>query len=541
MNLAACCGEADIVQYLLSKGADPHAADSDGWTPIWAAAHHGHADVVRLLVEAKADVNCVCTPQEWTPLHAAFNFLDTVRVLLECGADINKGSELSRTPLDCAIQGGYPETIRVLLGWASKPDLTTASALAALCEAAREGYTEVVSLVLEAGADVNVVDDENESLLSFAMRSGSDTLVRKILEYRPDVDITDENEDTALYRITRSTSVESVRLLANAGAKLNAINSGRSTPLMIAIREENEDVTRYLLGKPAVSATLNMASFRDRATPLHLACQYGSLETVRLLLELGSDPNFDCVEWHGTPLIAATLRSKDEPVGEDGEKQRIIQLLLKKGAVPAASAGDFGHPIISASLACSAEQLKLLLGGGGAPADVRDSFGRKPVHLACYNSLEVLRTLGVADSDFAARDVVGRVPLHYAVLSGQPGLVEEVVARSERVGVDINVKDNDGWTPLLWAARASAVETWNNERRHLTVISFMLRRGADTSTSARGLFRDWTAVEIAQYHHQDKYVDTHGATVSRGGLWPELEGTGYHEYVTDAQSLTPPP
>ncbi|MBE3047009.1 hypothetical protein IMZ48_31685 [Candidatus Bathyarchaeota archaeon] len=41
---------------------------------------------------------------------------------------------------------------------------------------------------------------------------------------------------------------------------------------------------------------------------------------------------------------------------------------------------------------------------------------------------------------------------------------------------------------------------------HDEVISFMLAKGADTSTSARGLFRDWTAVDIAHYHNEDRYV-----------------------------------
>ena len=142
-------------------------------------------------------------------------------------------------------------------------------------------------------------------------------------------------------------------------------------------------------------------------------------------------------------------------------------------------------------------------------ADAQDPLGRKPVHLACYNSLEVLNILDIPDSDFKAKDIVGRVPLLYAALSGQPDLVQEVIARSERVGIGIDVQDTDGWTPLLWAARNSAVKTWSERQRLLQgeVTSLILSKGADKTTSAGGLFQDdWTAIQIAFYHNADRYA-----------------------------------
>lgn len=460
---------------------------------------------MRLLAEAKADVNHVCGDLGHTPMHAAIAYPETVGVLIECGGDVNRVSESSGTPLDHAISMGCLETVIVMLGrLKNKPDLTLASTQAALRDAVLKGYTEVTSLVLEKGADVNTVDETNQSLLSIAMARGQDDLIRTILGYRPDVEVKDADENTALHRIDRWTPVASVRLVVNSGAKLDTMNMSRFTPLMTAIWEGNEDAFRYLLGKAAVTATLNMASLRDRATPLHLACQRSSLEAVQLLIERGSDVNFDCTGRFGTPLMAATFRSGKEL---DAETQQIVQVLLEKGAVPTASSGSLGHPIISASLACSAKLVELLI-DAGAPVDVRDSLDRKPVHLACYNSLEVLSALSVPDSDFAARDVVGRVPLHYAVLSGQVGLVEEVVARSERVGIGIDVHDNDGWTPLLWAARASGVETWIERRlpEYDDVITFLLAKGASTTTSAPGLFRQWTALDVANYHSAYRYV-----------------------------------
>ena len=478
MHVAALLDEVDIVRYLLSKEAKPNASDRNGETAIYIAAYRGYTEVVRLLVEANADVNCVCTGENWTPLHAAIDYPETVRALLRGGGDINIESKKSETPLDYAIRMGYHETVRVILNESKiKPDLNLRSTRIALQNAVLESHTEVVSLVLGAGGDVNAVDGFKQSLLSLSMQFDHEFLVREILVYRPDLNIKDVNENTALHRITRETPVASVRLVVNSGAELNTMNKNKSTPLMIAIWEGNTEVVKYLLSKVAVTSALNMPSLKKRASPLHIACQHGSLETVELLLHAGSNPNFKCDGQYGTPLISAILRTKNE---SEREKQQIIQLLLDRGASPTANGGETRFPIISASETCSAEVVKLLL-KSGASTDVRDSFGRKPVHLACYNSLEVLNALDIPDSDFAACDYVHRVPLHYAAASGQPKLFEEVLARSKRVNIDINERDKSGWTPLGCAELAKIDnKTWSEAQRklHCDVITSMKQRGA---------------------------------------------------------------
>ena len=45
-----------MVQQLLRHGASPNAVDWDGWTPIHAAAHSGHMEIIVLLVGAGAVV-----------------------------------------------------------------------------------------------------------------------------------------------------------------------------------------------------------------------------------------------------------------------------------------------------------------------------------------------------------------------------------------------------------------------------------------------------------------------------------------------------
>ena len=502
VNIATAYHEDEIVRYLITKGANVNSPDSDGWTPIWIAARDGRTELLRMLAEAGANVDTACGENQFTPLHVSACYSDITRVLLEYGADINIAAEESGTALDYAIKSNYPKTVKMILEVSKKkPDLTLESTQRATRNAVSRGYLDVVTMLLEAGANVNIVDDDNTSLLSYAMTLDKADIVRSLLEYRPDLSLRDGNDKTALHYIGLKTPVASVRLVVNAGGKLDAFDKSRHTPLIHSIWLENQEVFEYLLAKEINLATLSQASFDGAGTPLHHACGWGTTKMVEMLLDRGSDINLACSGIYGTPLLASTLHASDE------QKDKTIPLLLEKGADPNMSAGSLCYPIISASMSCKPNIIQLLLDHKAA-TNIEDSYRRKPAHLASYNSLEVLELLDVPDLDFASRDLTGRVPLHYAVLSGQVDLVDKVLTRSKSVGIDIEVRDADGWTPLLWAARSIPSWKWHGELppAHNEVVSFLLNKKANTQALGRALDKYWNAIDIARYHNSHRCV-----------------------------------
>lgn len=62
--------DAASVAMMIDKGADVHAIDVNGWTPLHAAAYHGQDEIAKILVLSGADVNARNKLQE-TPLHLA--------------------------------------------------------------------------------------------------------------------------------------------------------------------------------------------------------------------------------------------------------------------------------------------------------------------------------------------------------------------------------------------------------------------------------------------------------------------------------------
>ena len=102
---AAKSGNAERLRVLLEN--DPNllaARDSDGSTALHCATWKGHQAVVKLLLEAGADVNAHNQNDHWgtTPLHAAAhaNQAAIARILIENGANVNARDQEARTPLD---------------------------------------------------------------------------------------------------------------------------------------------------------------------------------------------------------------------------------------------------------------------------------------------------------------------------------------------------------------------------------------------------------------------------------------------------------
>ena len=84
LQTAAARGDVAEVRRLLAAGADVDATCDGGRTALFVAARHGRADVVRVLLAAKANVDSAATTDGATPLlmAAANGHLTVVQTLL---------------------------------------------------------------------------------------------------------------------------------------------------------------------------------------------------------------------------------------------------------------------------------------------------------------------------------------------------------------------------------------------------------------------------------------------------------------------------
>lgn len=109
-----------------------------------------------------------------------------------------------------------------------------------------------------------------------------------------------------------------------------------------------------------------------------------------------------------------------------------------------------------------------LLVQAGAELDVLNDEHATPLMLAIKNKhYAIVRYLVAAGASIDIRGEDGMTPLHIAA---KEGFVEAVhLFVSDLPHVDVNVQDDGGWTPLVWAT----------EHRRFDVVKLLMAKGAD--------------------------------------------------------------
>jgi len=122
---AATGSEAELWALL---EAEPDLAESfsgDGWTPLHLAAAFGSPQAVATLLAVGASVDEVSrNPQQNQPLHAALALgknVDTVRLLLEHGAQANATQAGGFTPIFSAAIANRRDLAEILLAHGAEP------------------------------------------------------------------------------------------------------------------------------------------------------------------------------------------------------------------------------------------------------------------------------------------------------------------------------------------------------------------------------------------------------------------------------------
>uniref|UniRef100_A0A0D3FMF6 Uncharacterized protein n=1 Tax=Oryza barthii TaxID=65489 RepID=A0A0D3FMF6_9ORYZ len=129
----------------------------DGSGLMQVAANLGKIEVIRYLVEELGfDVNagCLCGGATALGCAALFGEVNTVRYLLDCGADPNKIDETGHVALHCAVKNGHEEVAHLLLSSGSRVDIAVAHGTP-LHIAVSFGKTGVVKILLDHHSDPN--------------------------------------------------------------------------------------------------------------------------------------------------------------------------------------------------------------------------------------------------------------------------------------------------------------------------------------------------------------------------------------------------
>jgi ankyrin repeat protein len=279
-------------------------------------------------------------------------------------------------------------------------------------------------------------------------KAGDLDRLKKMIGENPSlVSSRDQDKNTPLHHAIEAGNLKAASLLIGHGADVNAVNYKTEAPLHIAAYEGNAGAAKLLLEHHADPA---MREMRDRI-PLFLACNWGNdLETVRVLIEAGSDVNDR--NSRGEIVLVSTLYYG---------KKEIIDLLIDQGAtIPddeatlrrvlyVTAANGMERPFKIAVEKSENQEMEWWTGipmhacarGGsvnigralmdkGANITEKNRYGVEPLHIAAENGrTDFVKFLLSEGAETDSPSLVGKTALHYARDNGHDELAALLVGR----------------------------------------------------------------------------------------------------------------
>lgn len=338
-------GTSKPVRILLQHGADQRIGGKEGKTPLHFVAKNSENEYLTLLLEAlpKDDRNAVDLrdKQGRTPLHLAAEGephrswpsgeakVETIRLLLDHGADINAETKRGETPFTLAVRNSNSAVLRYLIERKAKPPKDESVKKRLLFEAAaNDSDTKTLEALLGLGWSATIRDENGRTLLFEAAKKQNLETIRLLCRLGLKVEDRDLSGRTPLHDAvsTDSAKTETVRLLLELGADADAVDKTGASPLHAAV---SWDYTPYEFSSPEAVLRLLVDSGAkiDRVdnegrTPLHIVSKMnGNRGGMKFFLDNGVDP--ESKDKHGNRPLH---------LGAEGACPGAVRALLEVGA-----------------------------------------------------------------------------------------------------------------------------------------------------------------------------------------------------------------
>eukprot|EP00743_Colponemidia_sp_Colp-15_P012445 GILK01014168.1.p1 GENE.GILK01014168.1~~GILK01014168.1.p1 ORF type:complete len:756 (-),score=147.99 GILK01014168.1:51-2318(-) len=423
---AARAGQADVVEFLLSKNANVHLRNQHEETALIVAAECGNCTIIKALIDHGADVGAVDKFGSFPLWRAAGQHPTACAVLLNHGANVNqKHVQSGKTALHRAAATGCVPVAQLLLERGADPAVHSKRGDSALRCALEKDRSSLTKLLLTRGVRWDK-DKDPFGLLRMAACKGHISIIEYMINRNSLEDVA-QAVNYALGVAVKSNQTKLVQFLSAEGADLNALFEGLSL-LMLAVQNSNQEVLVILL---EAGANINqkvkvvdseIASNWSHETVLSYALRRRKTTLVRYLVESGANvadlPSI--CGWFAINFAA-----------EEG------QLYLVKALV------DTKMYKVFRSVTPLPEALPPLL-GAVTPLSLAASKGHN--HIVQY-----LLSMDDCSKDWIVDSMESHTPLLRAVINGHLDATRTLIQHK----VNLECRTQDGYTPLLVAtARA---------------------------------------------------------------------------------------
>jgi ankyrin repeat protein len=288
LHLASSRGHTAVAELLLQAGSDPEISNKSKASVIHMSSHLERSDFIEQLLRMVPNIEIDptdCTNS--TPLHRAAmsGRSDTVRILLNLGADATARNIDNDLPMHIAARNGHKDVVCQLMSQ-ERLDARGFREKTALYSAAQRGYMDLVQMLLDHGADANIADSSGFRPISVCLEEGHEDIALLLLERGVEVDFEGPGDENPLHVAARTGSEIVVKALLEAGCNARGLTATQETPLLIALSSVRHNVFNLLL--ESAPETIHVANIKG-VYPVHMAAWMADLQSLEILIERGVD------------------------------------------------------------------------------------------------------------------------------------------------------------------------------------------------------------------------------------------------------------
>ncbi|NXI33478.1 ANR55 protein, partial [Sterrhoptilus dennistouni] len=284
------------------------AAEEIDLAVVYQAAANGDVNTLTAVIREDPSILESCDREGCTPLMHAVSGrqVDTVKLLLKMGANINTQDACGRTSLSLATYLGWLEGCVSLLRNGAKQNIPDKNGRLPLHAATAEPDVRLLSLLLQQSnlSEINHQDNEGMTSLHWAAFHNRPQHTQTLLHKGADPTLVDKDFKTALHWAVQSGNRILCSIILDHWQGPSIINyddENGKTCMHIAAAAGYSDIISELAKIP--KCNLQALDVDDR-TPLHWAAAAGKADCVQTLLELGIDSSPRDIN-ENTPLTYA--------------------------------------------------------------------------------------------------------------------------------------------------------------------------------------------------------------------------------------------
>lgn len=429
----------ELRKLVREPGFNPNAVDRYSRSLLDLAAIFEHVDSLKLLLESGADVNANEGGRGDTVLMWA-NTKPIAELLLKHGADLNARNKAGQTALMVSL-------------W--------------------RGRYEVADLFISKGLDVNDRDRRGETALMQAARDGRMKALCLLLSRKADPDLADDKGNTARSLAIENKHAQAVKLLSG---KISVTEQEAINQLIDSLDRGKKDPAAQL--RPWLEQGKLDPNMRDeRGDPiLRWFIAWNMKDSVKLLLDSGADVNARGSWRRDMPMVSARNVEMAQLLLDQGadlqarndegeglvsailyfyETEQVADFLLSKGLDVNDRAKKGETALMMAVRRGNVDKVRFLLSKGADPS-LKNDEGLTAFDLAQRNDPhprtdQIIKLLKSDPATLKPRIVAPEMDKAVALFKGRICTVKAVKDVLSEHNMDVNACDSEGVALLMWA------------------------------------------------------------------------------------------